>query len=69
MATLREAAKKKVSGKGQKAELNHPTLDNAEAAARPLYVPPQPKDRFKFLKTFATIPGLRSRGAAQTPQG
>ena len=47
-------------------QLNHPTLDTPEAGYRTVYNPPAPADRFQFLKTFATIPALRSKGVPQS---
>jgi hypothetical protein len=63
---LAQAAKKR---KPQpKSSLNHPTLDSPGAAHPNVYNPPKPEERFQFLKTFSTIPGLRSKGSQQ-PQG
>ena len=63
---LAQAAKKRKP----KSSLNHPTLDSPGAAHPNVYNPPKPEERFQFLKTFSTIPGLRSRGANnQQPQG
>lgn len=75
---LKDAAKSKGKGKlaqaakkrkpaTPKVELNHPSMDGPGEAFRSVYNPPKPEDRFQFLKTFATIPGLRSRGSQ--PQG
>lgn len=41
--------------------LSHPTEDEPSAPYRTVYNPPKPVDRFDFLKTFATIPGLRNK--------
>ena len=69
MATLKTAAKSKGKGKLAQAakkrkpvkmELQHPTLDGPGEAQRSVYNPPQPEERFQFLKTFSTIPGLRN---------
>jgi len=62
---LAQAAKKR---KPTKLVLDHPTEDDVAAPYRQPYNPPKPADRFQFLKTFATIPGLRNKGN-QPPQG
>ena len=76
---LKDAAKKKKSSLARKAKarpntlkLQHPTLDGPDEKLRAEqpYIPPRPEKRFDFLKTFATIPGLRSKGLnQQNPQG
>lgn len=78
MANLKSAAKSKGKGKLAQAAkkrkptpklgLHHPTLDDAAAPYRQVYNPPPPEERFQFLKTFSTIPGLRAKGQNQ-PQG
>lgn len=78
MAALKTAAASKGKGKLAQAAkkrkpkakigLNHPTLDGPGEAHRIVYNPPKPEERFQFLKTFSTIPGLRSKGQNQ-PQG
>ena len=62
---LAQAAKKR---KGEKMSINHPTEDSVTAPYHQVYNPPQPEDRFQFLKTFSTIPGLRSKGNTQQPR-
>lgn len=71
MGALKTAAAKKKGELAQKVEarskdiaIRHPTIDSPEAAVRAKnpYIPPKPEKRFEFLKTFATIPGLRSKG-------
>ena len=78
MANLKTAAKSKGKGKLAQAakkrkpvkeSLHHPMLDDAAAPFRTVYNPPKPEERFQFLKTFSTIPGLRSKGQNQNPQG
>ena len=77
MANLKTAAKSKGKGKLAQAakkrkpreSLQHPTMDDAAAPYRQVYNPPKPEDRFQFLKTFSTIPGLRNKGQNQPPQG
>ena len=56
---------KKVKARPNDVSLRHPTLDSPDAKLRAEqpYIPPRPDKRFDFLKTFATIPGLRSKGA------
>jgi hypothetical protein len=49
-------------------KLNHPTMDSPGAAARAPYNPSPPQKRFVFLKRFATVPGLRAKGAALAQQ-
>lgn len=72
MGALKAAAKKKKGSLAQRAKarplglaLRHPTLDGPDERVRAEqpYIPPRPEKRFEFLKTFATIPGLRSKGA------
>ena len=72
MGALKTAASKKKGGLAKKVKarpndvaLRHPTLDSPEARLRAEqpYIPPRPEKRFDFLKTFATIPGLRSKGS------
>lgn len=73
MANLKTTAKSKGKGKlaqaakkrGPKMVLSHPSTDDAAAPYRNVYNPPKPEDRFQFLKTFATVPGLRSKGQNQ----
>lgn len=64
---LAQAAKKRKPG-SEKMVTSHPSEDDAAAPYRQVYNPPKPEDRFQFLKTFSTIPGLRSKGKNQ-PQG
>jgi hypothetical protein len=72
MGALKTAAGKKKGNLAQKVKarptdmaLRHPTLDGPDERVRAEqpYIPPRPDKRFEFLKTFATIPGLRSKGA------
>lgn len=72
MSALKTAAAKKKGGLAQKVKarpndtaLRHPTMDSPDAKLRAEqpYIPPRPEKRFDFLKTFATIPGLRSKGS------
>jgi len=73
MGALKTAAAKKKKGslarkvkaRPNNAALRHPTEDSPDAKVRAEqpYIPPRPEKRFDFLKTFATIPGLRSKGA------
>jgi hypothetical protein len=65
MGSLKKAAKKTMKGKAPKMVLDHPTEDSPDAPYRQVYNPPQAEDRFQFLKTFATIPGLRNKGSQQ----
>ena len=58
---LAQRAKKR----GEKMSINHPTEDSVTAPYHQVYNPPQPEDRFQFLKTFSTIPGLRNKGQNQ----
>lgn len=60
---LAAAAKKRTST--PKVQLNHPTMDGPQEPFRTVYNPPKPEDRFQFLKTFSTIPGLRNKGNQQ----
>lgn len=62
---LKDQAKKSMKGKAPKMVLDHPTQDSPDAPYRQVYNPPQPEERFQFLKTFATIPGLRNKGQQQ----
>lgn len=71
MGALKKAAAKKRGVLAQKAKarpndiaLRHATLDSPDAKIRAEqpYILPRPEKRFEFLKTFATIPGLRSKG-------
>ena len=75
---LKTAAAKKKGSLAGKAKarpnslaLRHATLDSPDARVRAEqpYIPPKPEKRFEFLKTFATIPGLRSKGLNQQNQG
>lgn len=76
---LKDAAQKKKGTLAQRAKsrtpglkLQHPTLDGPDEKLRAEqpYIPPRPEKRFEFLKTFATIPALRSKGInQQNPQG
>lgn len=61
---LRQAAKQHMVA--DQMQLNHPTMDSPEASARQTYVPPMPQDRFKFLRDFATKPGLRAKAGGET---
>lgn len=72
MGALKTAAVKKKGALAQKVKarpndtaLRHPTLDGPDEKVRAEqpYIPPRPEKRFEFLKTFATIPGLRSKGS------
>lgn len=79
MGALKTAAVKKKKGElAQKVKarpndlaLRHPSQDSPGAAVRAQqpYVPPRPEKRFDFLKTFATIPALRSKGINQQNPG
>lgn len=78
MGALKTAVKKKKGALAQRVKarpndvaLRHPTLDSPEAKVRAEqpYIPPRAEKRFDFLKTFATIPGLRSKGLNQQNQG
>lgn len=60
--SLRQSVKKANSGTEEPA-LSHPTMDSAQAAHRQTYIPPQPRDRFQFLRDFAMKPGLRNKAA------
>lgn len=57
---LAQAAKKRKPARPS-LEVNHPTMDGPGEPYRQPYNPPQPEDRFQFLRTFATIPGVRNR--------
>lgn len=59
------AAVKKANVGTEDSKLSHPTLDSPESSQRQTYVPPMPQDRFQFLRTFATIPGLRSKAGGE----
>jgi hypothetical protein len=59
--TLRQAAKQKLPN--EEMQLNHPTMDSPDSAARETYIPPMPQDRFQFLRDFAMKPGLRNKAA------
>jgi hypothetical protein len=78
MGALKTAAKKKKGELAQKVKarpndlaLRHPVEDSpaAKVRAEQPYIPPLPEKRFDFLKTFATIPGLRSKGTPGGNQG
>ena len=79
MGALKSAATAKKKGplanrakaRASRAALRHPTLDSPQAKVRAEqpYIPPRPEKRFEFLKTFATVPGLRSKGINQQNQG
>lgn len=78
MGALKAAAAKKKGTLANRAKtranssaLRHPTLDSPQAKVRAEqpYIPPRPEKRFEFLKTFASIPGLRSKGINQQNQG
>jgi len=60
--SLRQSVKKAVDQEEQP-QLGHPSMDSPEAAHRQTYVPPQPRDRFQFLRDFAMKPGLRNKAA------
>lgn len=69
---LKDAAKKRsgslrAKAKGEPLVMSHPTMDGP-GSNRPTYNPPPDQKRFGFLKTFATVPGLRAKGAAQAQQ-
>lgn len=67
MGALKKAVKAKAKQPRQGPPvLSHPTEDEPSAPYRTVYNPPKPVDRFGFLKTFATIPGLRNK--AKNPQ-
>mgnify|MGYP001595139466 CR=1 FL=1 len=72
MGALKTAAGKKKGELARKVKarpndiaVRHPALDSPEARVRAEqpYIPPKQEKRFDFLKTFATIPGLRSKGS------
>ena len=73
MAAAKPKAKSKLASAVKKRKpvslkLNHPSKDDPTAPYRQPYRPPKPEDRFQFLKTFSTIPALRTKGN-QPPQG
>lgn len=72
MGALKTAATKKkgtlarkVKARPSDVAVRHPSLESPEAKfrAEQPYIPPRPDKRFEFLKTFAAIPGLRSKGS------
>lgn len=65
MGALKKAAKSKMKKRSPKMSIGHPTEDSPDAPYHSVYNPPQPEDRFEFLKTFSTIPGLRNKGKPQ----
>lgn len=71
MASLKEAAQARAAAKTapvDEMKMNHPTMDSPAAGQRVTYNPPPPQKRFDFLKRFASVPGLRAKGAAQAQQ-